>query len=67
MSHSAPLFFDETAAAKSFCMTRAQFRKLVDDGHLPPPRDFGGLERWDVAELLRIGRGEAMEGGECQW
>ena len=48
-------------------MKAADFQALVDGGHLPPPRDIGGFERWDVEEMRRIGRGDAMEGGGCEW
>tara|TARA_R110002124_G_scaffold143809_3_gene308628 strand:- start:1117 stop:1320 length:204 start_codon:yes stop_codon:yes gene_type:complete len=67
MSRAFPLFADEKTAADLFCMKRDEFRQLVDRGHLPRPRDMGGFERWDVEELRRIGRGDAMSGGECDW
>ncbi|MDF0599908.1 hypothetical protein P1J78_04105 [Psychromarinibacter sp. C21-152] len=63
----APLFADDKTAAELFCMKRDEFRRLVDAGHLPGPRDLGGLERWDVEELQRIARGDAMEGGGMTW
>lgn len=67
MNRPAPLFADERRAADLFCMKPKEFRRLVNDGHLPPPRDLGGLERWDVEELRQIARGEAMEGGGLTW
>jgi predicted DNA-binding transcriptional regulator AlpA len=67
MNRPAPLFADERSAADLFCMKPKEFRRLVEDGHLPPPRDLGGLERWDVEELRMIARGEAMDGGGLTW
>ncbi|MGC9370299.1 MAG: hypothetical protein ACP5DX_12230 [Paracoccaceae bacterium] len=63
----APLFADDKTAADLFCMKRAEFRRLVEAGHLPGPRNLGGLERWDVEELRRIACGEAMETGGMEW
>lgn len=67
MTQIAPLFADERSAADLFCMKPKEFRRLVNDGHLPPPRDLGGLERWDVEELRKIARGERMDGGGMSW
>lgn len=68
MSRPAPLFADDKTAAELFCMKRAEFRRLVADGHLPGPCDLGGLERWDVEQLRRIARGASVEGmGDVQW
>lgn len=67
MKLDAPLFADERSAAALFCMKPKEFRRLVEDGHLPQPRDLGGLERWDVEELRMIARGEAMDGGGLTW
>ncbi|MCB1381314.1 MAG: hypothetical protein KDK89_23525 [Alphaproteobacteria bacterium] len=64
---AAPLFADEKTAADLFCMNRSEFRQLVDAGHLPGPRDLGGLERWDVEQLQKIARGDAMEDGGMRW
>lgn len=68
MSEPVPLFADVRKAAQLFCMKPAEFQRLVETGHLPPPRDLGGLERWDVDELRRIASGEAVEGlGDVKW
>ena len=67
MPRPAPLFADEKTAADLFCMKRAEFRHLVASGHLPGPRDLGGIERWDVEQLTKIARGEAMDGGGMEW
>lgn len=59
-----PLFADERTAAQLFDMTVTEFRKLVEAGHLPRPRDLGeGMQRYNVEELRRIASGEAVEGG----
>ena len=68
MASLAPLFACERSAAKLLDMKQAEFSALVKDGHLPPPRDIGGLKRWDVQNLRRIISGEAVEGmGDVQW
>lgn len=67
MTKVAPMFADDRTAAALFCMKPREFRKLVDDGHLPPPRALGGIERWDVEELRQIARGEALDGGGMTW
>lgn len=67
LSRPAPIFADDKTAADLFCMKQAEFRRLVEEGHLPGPRDLGGFERWDVAELWKIARGEAMDGGGMDW
>lgn len=64
---ATPLFADEKTAADLFCMKRDDFRQLVEAGHLPGPRERGGFPRWDVEELRRIWRGDAMEGGGFDW
>ena len=46
----------------------AEFRSLVDGGHLPKGKQIGGHVRWDVEELRQIIRGEAVAGMGCvQW
>jgi hypothetical protein len=68
MASLAPIFANETTAARLLDMTAAEFRGLVDAGHLPGPRDLGGLKRWDVQELRKIITGEAVEGlGDVAW
>lgn len=63
-----PLFASEQSAARLLDMKPNEFRSLVEDGHLPRPRDVGGFERWDVTELRKIIAGEAVEGmGDVQW
>lgn len=67
MRRSPPLFADAKTAAALFCMKRDQFQRLVEQGHLPGPRNLGGLERWDVEELRKIARGDALDGGGMTW
>lgn len=67
MSRTAPLFVDEKRAAELFCIKPQQFRGLVEAGHLPGALKRGGVERWDVEELTRIWRGDAIEGGGFEW
>lgn len=54
-----PIFAAEDTAARLCDMTAEEFRRLVEAGHLPPPRVIGKLRRYDVEELRRVIRGEA--------
>lgn len=68
MTITAPIFASKRSAAKLLDMKLAEFCALVENGHLPKPRDIGGLKRWDTEELQRIIRGDAVEGaGDIQW
>lgn len=68
MTKLAPIFASEATAARLLDMRSADFRRLVQDGALPGPRETGGRVRWDVAELRRIITGEAAKGlGDVQW
>lgn len=67
MTKPEPIFASELTAARLLDMTRADFRALVDRGHLPPPRRIGNLERFDMAELQAVLRGEKIGGGGMQW
>jgi hypothetical protein len=63
-----PLLASETRAAKLLDLSVSDFRALVEGGHLPRAKDLAGFKRWDVEELRRIARGEAVEGlGDVQW
>jgi hypothetical protein len=64
---SDPLFASERTAARLLDMKPDEFRGLVDRGHLPPPRRIGEVERFDVAELQAVIRGDKIGGGEMQW
>ena len=63
MANPAPILASETTAAKLLDMKPAEFRALVDRGHLPKGFEIvPGVERWDVDGLRRIGRGDAIDG-----
>lgn len=62
------IFASERNAAKLLDLKPADFRNLVDQGHLPKPLDIAGHKRWDVEELRHIGRGDFASGmGEVDW
>ena len=62
------IFATERNAAKLLDLKAADFRNLVDQGHLPKPLDIAGYERWDVEELRQIGRGDFAAGmGGVDW
>lgn len=61
------LFASERTAARLLDMKPGDFRALVDRGHLPPPRKIGNLERFDLAELQAVIRGDKIGGGEMTW
>jgi hypothetical protein len=67
MAKHTPLFANERTAAQLFDMTLTEFLALVEQGCLPKPRDIGGIKRWDVNELTRIAKGEAINGGTMEW
>lgn len=62
MKHLQPMFAAESTMAKLLDMNADQLCPLVEAGHLPRPRNLGGLKRWDVEELRRIARGDAAAG-----
>lgn len=63
-----PILANETTAAALLDMRPAEFRALVDGGHLPKGRAVGGFTRWDVEDIRRIIRGDAVEGmGGVKW
>jgi hypothetical protein len=69
MSVAAPILANEASAARLLDMKLAEFRSLVDAGHLPRPREIApGVPRWVVDDLRRIASGEASEGmGDVPW
>lgn len=69
MTTPAPIFASETSAARLLDIKPAEFRALVDAGHLPRGREIApGLVRWPVDDLRRIAGGESVEGlGDVQW
>lgn len=64
-----PMLASDRTAAALLDLKPAEFRKLVEGGHLPRGREIApGLTRWDTEELRRIASGEAIEGqGEIPW
>ena len=66
MATMTPILVSEQGAAKLLDMKLAEFRSLVDGGHLPRGREIGpGFIRWDVERLRTIGRGDAVDGMEA--
>lgn len=65
----APLLFaTDRTAAQLLDLKPAEFRALVEAGHLPQPRRIGEHERWDVQELQQIVSGGAVNGmGGVEW
>ena len=66
MKHE-PLFVSEVTAARMLELPVAEFRNLRAAGVVPLPRRIGPHERYDVAELRSMIRGEAVAGGAMQW
>lgn len=66
---SAPIFASETSAAQLLDLKPAQFRELVQAGHLPRGREIApGVLRWVTDDLRRIASGDASDGmGDVQW
>ena len=61
------LFASERTAARLVDMKPDEVRDLVDRGLLPPPRRIGNVERFDLAELQAVIRGDLIGGGEMKW
>jgi hypothetical protein len=53
------IFARETTAAAMLDMPASEFRRLVDQGALPPPVTLAGHKRWRVEDLHKIASGEA--------
>lgn len=63
-SPSNPILASETSAARLLDLRVAEFRSLVEAGHLPRGREIApGILRWATDDLRRIAGGEAIEGG----
>lgn len=69
MMQGAPILASETSAARLLDMKVAEFRRLVEAGHLPRGREIApGMVRWSTDDLRRIGSGEAFDGmGDVRW
>lgn len=61
MGEQAPLFASDKTAARLLDMSRPQFLSLVQAGALPGPVKH---DRWDVAELQAIMRGDKIKPSE---
>lgn len=53
-----------TTAAAMLDMAPAEFRRLVQRGALPPPVRIGEHDRWHVAQIEAIIRGDAAKPSE---
>lgn len=54
-----PLFANERSAARLLDMKPAEFRELVQNGHLPRGEEIApGFLRWRVEDLQKIARGD---------
>ncbi|NUB42859.1 hypothetical protein GEU84_000545 [Fertoebacter nigrum] len=54
-----PILANETTAAALLDMRPAEFRALVEGGHLPGGREIApGFKRWDTDELRKLAKGE---------
>jgi hypothetical protein len=62
-----PLFASEATAARLLDLKLAAFRDLVAKGHLPPPVLIGPVERFDMAEVQAILRGDKITAGGMSW
>ena len=59
-----PIFASETTAARLLDMKPAEFRSLVEAGHLPPPDEIApGVKRWKTDMLDKIASGAAINEG----
>lgn len=54
-----PLAVRDTTAAMMLDMPTSEFRRLVNDGALPPPCSIGGHHRWRIADINAILNGNA--------
>ncbi|MCR8828050.1 helix-turn-helix domain-containing protein [Pseudosulfitobacter koreensis] len=59
-----PIAVKDTTAAAMLDMPASEFRRLVDRGALPPPKEIGGTTRWRVADLEAIMMGLAGKPGD---
>ncbi|MEL6958702.1 MAG: hypothetical protein AAGL89_07090 [Pseudomonadota bacterium] len=56
-----PLFAGASKAAKLLDLKPGEFRRLVEQGVLPPPCRLGEFDRWEVEQLKAIASGEAAD------
>ena len=68
MASLAPILAGEKKAAELLDMKPAEFRALVEAGHLPKGTEIApGYRRWDVDALRKIATGQACEGDRILW
>lgn len=69
MKRYTPLCVGEQAAAKLLDLQVSDFRRLVEEGHLPRSRRLApGLDRWPVEDLRAIVEGRlADETEHVRW
>ena len=59
-----PIWSSETTAARLLDMKLAEFRSLVEAGHLPRPDEIApGVQRWKTEVLDKIASGAAINEG----
>lgn len=57
--HVAPILASESTAAALLDMKPAEFRALVERGHLPKGKEIApGFIRWDAEMLRSLARGD---------
>lgn len=61
-----PIFATEANAARLLDMRPAEFRQLVEAGHLPGPVSIGPVRRYDVEHMRRVILGE-VAAEALQW
>ena len=67
MTRYQPILAAEPTAAQLLDMKPAEFRALVEAGHLPKGREIApGMVRWDTDDLRRIAKGQAIDRG-IEW
>lgn len=67
MAIITPIYASEANAARLLDLKPAEFRALVEAGHLPRGREIApGVLRWLTDDLKRIASGEAIDGG-IEW
>ncbi|MBM1813443.1 helix-turn-helix transcriptional regulator [Pseudosulfitobacter pseudonitzschiae] len=59
-----PIAVRDTTAAKMLDLPATVFRKLVNEGALPPPCNLGGHVRWRVSDIQAILDGQASRPDE---
>lgn len=62
-----PEFAAPERAAKLLDMKPADLRAQIEAGNLPPPKRIGTLERFDMAELRAVIRGQTAGAGVYRW